>query len=676
MRRLFALAVIAVSFITFGMAQSLDRSIENLEIVCNINGELSEAYLQALDSVIIQANSANELNTAILYRGKHLETVRKMKGDSCIEVAEDLWRLGNAYNMIGDTIAGKGYYIQASNVLEKNLGNIDNYVGYLVSKSEKCIQKQDNLNLAAYFGEIIELANIFSCLYGESSCQYFEMLIHISYIYNRIGDEDRFKQHCRMIIDNCNEIDSCNYRSVYLAYDFLKRYYFVNNQNYQQYQLAIEQLRKLDVDSASFINEKINVLWELFLLETNDIPLSLSFGQRLEDLLTVVYPIKDDLFHVPLYLQSVSRLARGNTIIKRFSEAIKYYTLCCEILEFCGEKESKQYYNSLLDLMICANDAHDSRLVFQISDEKKLKPMIELYSDCPDEDSYIYSISMYNAYLSINQYDTALYYCNEMDSVMTQIHENTCYEHNIDSIRIGIAYNKAVVLYEMGLYKESYELFNNCLEQTKKLLSEDNLLYFDCLNNIAACQIALGYYAESAITSNNALFFIKSHWGTENETYLYCLHNSIVYNNRIGDCHKMLELALEEQSVCNVIYGVDSQEYANALGSLGAAYSCMNEFEKAIECYSKAFQILEAHNPKPSTIAPLLHNMSRDLFEMGDDEGGMRYLEKAEIALDSLYGHQSHEFAQFEYSFAKLLMTRGDSDAYHHFKNVSDVLFE
>ena len=85
MKRVFTLVVIAVLFITHGTAQTLDKYIEKLETARNNKGELSEAYLQALDSVIIQANSANELNTAILYRGKHLETVRKMKGETNAE---------------------------------------------------------------------------------------------------------------------------------------------------------------------------------------------------------------------------------------------------------------------------------------------------------------------------------------------------------------------------------------------------------------------------------------------------------------------------------------------------------------------------------------------------------------------------------------------------------------
>ena len=75
MKRVFTLVVIAVLFITHGTAQTLDKYIEKLETVRNNNGELSEAYLQALDSMILQANAVNELNTAILYRGKHLETV-------------------------------------------------------------------------------------------------------------------------------------------------------------------------------------------------------------------------------------------------------------------------------------------------------------------------------------------------------------------------------------------------------------------------------------------------------------------------------------------------------------------------------------------------------------------------------------------------------------------------
>ena len=121
MRRLFTLAIIAVSFITFGTAQTLDRYIENLETVRNINGELSEAYLQALDSVILHASLSDDLVSAISFRKRHLDIVKQMKGESCVEVADDLWRLGNTTLRTEDSLMALKYYQDAATIFESTI---------------------------------------------------------------------------------------------------------------------------------------------------------------------------------------------------------------------------------------------------------------------------------------------------------------------------------------------------------------------------------------------------------------------------------------------------------------------------------------------------------------------------------------------------------------------------
>lgn len=684
MRKILLLIVFVCSLGIFCTAQALDKALEQLELVRTQKGEQSQEHLSALDSVVFYAGALNLFDTVLLYRRQHLDIVKSIKGNSSSEVAIDLYRIGNVYCKIGDTIMGIKHIIQAANAFEnipgliKEENGFDEYISCLISIIDYYNNKHDSDSSALYVSKIVELNEDVLQLYGKGSCQYLETLIHISFAYNIISEADKVKQYCQLIVDNCNMIDSCNYRSVNLAYDYLKQMCFLNNQSDKQYQLASEQLVKLDADSAAFINEKINVLWEVFMLESNDKALSLSFGDRLEKLLLTVHKTKETLYSNPMYAQVVSRLALGYYDVHNYSEAISYYTKSCEILEYLGKEDTKGYYYSLLGIIECANATQDSRFLLEVVGNHKLMPMIEKYSDCSDSDAYYYASSVYNAYLGLNQYDSAMYYCDKMRTIIEQINNNGCFEIDTDSVGVDLLQRKAFLYYKMGLYGKSYELFNECIEQTKNLYSETNMNYLGCLNNVAACQIALGYYAESAITLEKVLELIKkNNIGFANETYLICIHNLLIHYNTIGNYEKMLKLAEEEVSICDRIYGNDCIEYANALVSLGTAYLSLNEYEESRIQFLHAYEIIKAHDySESSTLAPLIQNLSKCLFKLGLEEEGLETLATAEIVLDSIYGRQSYEFEQFEYSFAKMLMERGNGWAYEHFKNVIDVLFK
>lgn len=127
MKRFFLILLAFTAFPFFAAAQSLDRALEQLEAARMKNGEQSQEYLSVLDTVILKANMAGETPTAFTYREKHLDLVKKMKGNESVEVADDLWRLGNTSCMLGDTVAGLDYYTQAAEVFEKSINLKKNY---------------------------------------------------------------------------------------------------------------------------------------------------------------------------------------------------------------------------------------------------------------------------------------------------------------------------------------------------------------------------------------------------------------------------------------------------------------------------------------------------------------------------------------------------------------------
>ena len=245
MRKILLLIVFVCSLGIIGKSQSFDKALEQMELARVQKGEQSQEYLSALDSVVFYAGSLNRFDTALLYRRQHLEIVKTIKGDFSNEVAIDLYRIGNIYCNLGDSITGIRHTIQAENIFETNLefikgkNGFDDYISCLVSIIDYYNKKHDSDSSALYISKIVELNEDVLQLFGKESCQYLETLIHISYAYNRIGDADKVKQYCQLIVDDCNLIDSCNYRSVNLAYDYLKRMCFLNNQLDKQYQLAL-----------------------------------------------------------------------------------------------------------------------------------------------------------------------------------------------------------------------------------------------------------------------------------------------------------------------------------------------------------------------------------------------------------------------------------------------------
>ena len=88
MKKIIILLIALLSLSFYTNAQTLDKALEQLEVVRAQNGEQSQEYLSALDTVILKANLADETQTAFTYREKHLNLVKQMKGNESVEVGK------------------------------------------------------------------------------------------------------------------------------------------------------------------------------------------------------------------------------------------------------------------------------------------------------------------------------------------------------------------------------------------------------------------------------------------------------------------------------------------------------------------------------------------------------------------------------------------------------------
>jgi hypothetical protein len=72
MKKIILLLSTLFSFSFFLTAQSIDKALEQLETVRLQNGEQSQEYLSALDTVILKANLTGEKTTAFTYSNSPL----------------------------------------------------------------------------------------------------------------------------------------------------------------------------------------------------------------------------------------------------------------------------------------------------------------------------------------------------------------------------------------------------------------------------------------------------------------------------------------------------------------------------------------------------------------------------------------------------------------------------
>jgi CHAT domain-containing protein len=473
MKRVFTLVFIAISFITLGTAQTLDKYIEKLETARNNNGELSEEYLQALDSVILQANALNGLNTAILYREKHLETVKKLKGDDSIETADDLWRLGNLYHRVGDLDNSMTYYFQAEIVFGNYLNHnkipykyVDSYVFCLFSILDHYKSLMDQTNVSLYSAKLAKFSTNY---YGISSSDNFEVLSSIGYFNDQVGNKELAFDYCKIIVDNCTSIDSSNYKNVDAAYSFIKSHYYNKNEYGLMISTATEHLNKLDSASIDLTNEIIDALYYLMVMQTKDIGLSISYGKRAEQLLQQTHKSIEDLYLDPKYYRVVSGLALDYDIISDHVGGLHYHGLCREVLLKSGSKETSGYYKELLNCFNVSLAVGEYQTAYSFAEE--LEPLIFMYSETPMEDAYGYAKDMYIVCATLGKYEEALRYADEAYGLSEQILGES------DGFELASLYYVKANIYNLtGRKNEALSNIHEGRDVVSKLQEEKNVL--------------------------------------------------------------------------------------------------------------------------------------------------------------------------------------------------------
>lgn len=708
MRRLFALAVIAVSFISFGIAQSLDRSIENLETVRNINGEFSEAYLQALDSVILQANALNELNTVIVYRKKHLEIVRKMKGDDCIETADDLWRLGNSYYRKGELDNSITSYLQAETAFGNYLNHkkipdeyVGSYIFCLFSIIDHYKSLKDIPNVSLYSAKLAEFSTNY---FGISSSDNFEVLVNIAYYNEQVGNKETSINYCKLIVDNCIMIDSSNYKYVDAAYKSIKSHYYYANDYEQMISTAMEHLNKLDSSKITFVNETIDALEYLMIMQTKDIDLSIIYGKRAEQLLQQTHRSSEELYLDPKYYDIVSDLARRNDIKSDYISSLHYHSICREILINRGAINSEDYYKELLACFSRAYEVGEYRLANSMG--RELEPLIFKYSEKPLEFAYSYASSMYDISSNLGNFEDALRYCDDMYSLAEQINEEPDWYE-----RANFYYSKASVFHLMGrtdealsYIKEAKGIITKLQETTEPLLliksnmlgleSQMVLKFDEAISKSDSALMICENLLEEAnnkmpLSSNGSYSFIDDdhrfnadqidavrHMAKLLEHYAFVLFQRGIVLVNHGENRDALIAFQKCADLFENVKTRNSIEYINCQNNIASCQLNMGNYSEAIITISNLKNIIETTYGKNNpSYASVLINYSLYYSVIGEHDKAIDYSQQAAAICKEI--GDPIKYAKTVMSIGAVFISKGDYvDAVDYFEDARSIIME
>ena len=635
MKKILLLAAALLSLSFFANAQSLDRALERLETVRSQKGEQSQEYLSALDSVIVNATMLGEISKSFVYRQQHYDIVKQMKGETSVEAADDLWRLGNVSRMLGDTISGLNYHIQSAAVFEKSDYLKDqNYVQHfghcLLSIIQTSVSERD-IKMVEQYTNKLKLYSANSD--GLHSCGYLDCLCLCSYYNNLVGNKDDAFYYSKEIINDCVAIDSCNYSFVNAAYSFLSSYYHSNNQHELAIKTKKEYLNKLDTTKEDFFNEKVQLLWDLLVIDLTDLGEAIAYGKRAEQMLSDYYPTQDDLFKDKRYYGIISHIALIYNVTANFLDELPYRSLCCEMLKHNGEVHTKNYYDALFALFCCAVNGGEYPTAYQIAPE--LEQMIFKYSDEPYKDAIHYTSFLITTSLQMSKHEDALRYCDDYIDLLKTSLEG-------EDLMVGLAEAlsiKAEIYIISGNRKEA----EACIDEFKKMLDNitdsEHLLVSAISMYKMEGQLAMEYN-KAMVSFDTALIMCNRLVEISNETISSFSSNTISLTNS-SDGYAELE-------PIKALANLDKYQnlYATVLMNKGKTQVRYGKMTDAYNSYKDAVTIFEQTRSKNDTdYIGCLMNIAYCQMELANYSDAINTIDATMHLIKQLYGVENPYYA-------------------------------
>lgn len=684
MKKIILLLSTLFSFSFFLTAQSIDKALEQLETVRLQNGEQSQEYLSALDTVILKANLTGEKTTAFTYRKQHLNIVKQMKGERCVEVADDLWRLGNTCCMLGDTVAGLDYYTQAAEVFEKSINlkknndYIQHYDACLYHILQILVSEKDQEGVSYYstiFDKLSEETK------GANSCGHLDDLMAVSQFNYLVGNMDNALNYCIALTKNCKEVDSCNYRCVHIAYGYIESCYYDADQNDKQIAMAKNHLNKLDSANIPLDKEIIETLYYL-LVDENSIDDAILYGKRAEKMLIDKYSSNEELYNDQLYYEIVNILALKHFNNADYISGMTDYQIVCNILEHNNMIDSKEYYDALKSLINCAHNAGDYAFVMKTA--PKLESMIFTYSATPFKDAFYYVGDIADACSKLGNYKKAAKYYDEMLELSPQMANGDELKETMVDILITKAAN--FILAELkqdatASLEQAKRVVFELPESSKppylaKMLSLEGRIISDYEEAMAKFDSAL-YILEHQIDSIKPIIHVSNHTNAEtiyNTSWLKTLQKEyaittlnkglVSYNN--GQNQVAYNSFLEASSIIEQLTSMTSVDYLTCQNNVAMCLMDMGHYAEAIIVLDNNMQIVKSvYGTNHPLYLICLQNYAQYCFGIGNNQKAHEYLIEAASYGKSIFGENSEQYAQTLMNIGASYLSMGNySEAY------------
>lgn len=607
---LVLLIIIPYSFIV--NAQSLDKALEQLEIVQEKKGEVSIEYLTALDSVIQYASLSDNLGIAITFRKRHLDIVKQMKGESCVEVADDLWRLGNTTLRTEDSLMALKYYQDAAAIFEST------------------IDKSINNSFALHYRE---------CLYSISELSQSIPGITPDYSYTL-----RFYKLCKQILENEGNTNAYEY---YITLVYL----FGLASNLGEDQTVLETAPKLESLIPAYSDNPI--------IDEYD------FTSIMYSVCARVGKFDEALSYTDKSMELAVQIKGDSCWVEKADYAFSK----AQLYQFMGEKqnaiywinEGKTYLNKIQDKTISC-----FLLTKFLSLEGKV--LTDSHEALAKFDSVLCILSrMIDSTETItNQYKYPYYEDNPSDSYIEA--KNFLLKFQKDYA--GTLIDKGILLVNNGNLTQAYDAFIKSAEIWEKVTTTSSEGYITCQHNIAVCQMRLGHYADAINTIDKVSNIVYSYYGNLHPLYVSCLLNYSVYYNSVSDFDKVIEYCEEAATISQKIGMVDL--CLKAMINLCSGYLSKENYSKAQTIMQECIDIIENHDLFFPDIYKMYNILAVGLFGTNQTKKGQEYFDKSKILIESTYGKESIEYAEWAICYGGELTIKNNNAAFDYYSDAMD----
>jgi len=221
--------------------------------------------------------------------------------------------------------------------------------------------------------------------------------------------------------------------------------------------------------------------------------------------------------------------------------------------------------------------------------------------------------------------------------------------------------NLANLYYYLGDYHKAEPLYKIALEIREKVSGPEHLDVADSLNNLAGLYYYLGDYQKAEPLYKRAIEILEKVLGPEHPDVSYSLNNLANLYSDLGDYHKAKPLYKRSLEIREKALGPEHPDVATILNNLGLLYSDLGDYQKAELMYKRSFEIFEKSlGPEHSKVGEILHNLSTLYWTIGDYKKAEPLYKRALEIREKVLGPEHLDVAMSLNNLANLYWTIGD----------------